>query len=134
MKIEITGDKEVIKALEGLGPKVERKVLGKAMRTGLRPLLEQAKAEAPVDTGKLRDSLVIRVAKSKKRGTVALEVRPNEKKFADGHYYPAQVEYGTEHTEPNPFLARAFEAGAEDARDVALGEIQKGIDDIVRNG
>jgi len=134
VKIEITGADDIIKALDELGSKVEKKILRQAMRKGLKPLLDEAKSRAPVDTGNLRDSLVIRAAKSRKRGTIALEVRPNERKFDGEHYYPAQVEYGTSDTEPNPFMAEAFSSAGETAKDVALDEIKRGIHEIVRNG
>jgi HK97 gp10 family phage protein len=131
MKIEIAGAQEIIKALEQLAPKVEKKILRQAIRKGLKPLLDEAKDQAPVDTGDLRKSLTIRVAKSQKRGTIALEVRPNERKYDGRFYYPAIVEYGRKKArpmEPNPFMAKAFEGKAEEAKDVALREIKRGID------
>jgi HK97 gp10 family phage protein len=142
MKIDIVGAKEIIKALDQLAPKVERKVLRQSIRKGLKPLLDECKANAPVapvDGGKLRDSLAILTALGKKkRGTIALEVRPREKWWAGEHYYPAQVEYGRpnldNHMEPNPFMAEAFSHRGEAAKDVALQEIKKGIDKIVENG
>jgi HK97 gp10 family phage protein len=134
VKIEITGADEIIKALDELGPKVEKKILRKAVRKGLKPLLDEAKARAPEDTGKLKQSLTIRAAKSRKRGTIALEVRPNERKFDGEFYYPAVVEYGRSDLEPNPFMAESFKAKADEAKDVALEEIKRGIDEIVRNG
>lgn len=134
MKINVSGDKDVIKALKGLGSKVEKKVLRQAMRAGMRPMLAAAKADAPQDTGHLKNSLVIRAAKSKKRGAIALEVRPNEKQYPPGHYYPAQIEYGTSDTPANPFMAEAFGATGETAKSIALKMIATGIDAIVKQG
>jgi len=139
MKIEITGANEIVKALEQLGGKVERKVLRQSIRKGLKPLLDECKADAPVDGGKLRDSLAILPALGrKKRGTIALEVRPREKWYAGEHYYPAQVEYGRpnldNHMDPNPFMLEAFSHRGEASKDVALREIKKGVDEIVEDG
>jgi HK97 gp10 family phage protein len=138
VKIEVSGAQEIIKALDQLAPKAERKVLRQAMRKGLKPLLDAAKAEAPVDSGKLRNSLVIRAAKSRKRGAISLEVRPNEKWWAGDHYYPAQVEVGRpnldNHMDPDPFLTRAFESTGEASKNVALQAIKAGIDAIVSEG
>ncbi len=138
MKIEVAGADDVIKALEQLGSKVEKKVLRQAIRKGLKPLLAECKAEAPVDSGKLRNSLAILTALRKRRGTVALEVRPREKWWAGDHYYPAQVEYGRPNLdnrmEPNPFMAEAFSHRGGEARDVALQAIKRGIDELVEKG
>ncbi|APW60489.1 HK97-gp10 family putative phage morphogenesis protein [Paludisphaera borealis] len=134
MKISVSGDKDVINALKSLGSKVEKKVLRQAMRAGMRPMLAAAKADAPEDTGHLKSSLVIRAAKTKKRGAIALEVRPDEKKYPPGDYYPAQVEYGTSDTLPNPFMADAFASTGETAKSIALGMIAAGIDAIVKQG
>jgi HK97 gp10 family phage protein len=134
MKLEAHGAQDVIKKLEALGGKVERKVLGKSIRTGLKVLLAECKANAPVDGGLLRKSLAVLTALKKKRGTVVLEVRPNEKKFLGGHYYPAQVEYGRKkkNQPPNPFMLKAFSHRGEAAKDAAVAAVAKGIDDLVK--
>lgn len=133
MKLELDGVKEVIKALESLPPNVEKQVLRKAMRSAMKPLLAQAKAEAPVKSGLLRSSIVLRAAKKKKRGSIAFEIRPDGKKFAKG-FYPAQVEFGRKDMLANPFMARAFASAGGTARDLAVQAILKGILQLADKG
>lgn len=63
IKLEIEGIDETIKALNKLPLEIERKVLDKAVRKGLKPTLQLAKAYCPVDTGTLRDSLIMKTKK-----------------------------------------------------------------------
>jgi len=46
--LELHGVGELIRSLQELTPAMENKVLRKAMRAGAKPILEQAKANAPV--------------------------------------------------------------------------------------
>lgn len=56
--------KEIFKILgEDFGTKDQRKILAQAVRKSMQPVLMQAKANVPVDTGGLRESLRIEARK-----------------------------------------------------------------------
>lgn len=61
MKFKVEGLRELDAALAQFKKSTARGVLNRALRKGAKPILEQAKTNAPVDTGELRDSLGIRV-------------------------------------------------------------------------
>jgi hypothetical protein len=72
------GLKDLEAELVALGANEGRKVLTRAARKAFAPVLEQARANAPVDTGLLRDNIVIVTQKPKDGAsvvTVGLRVR-----------------------------------------------------------
>ena len=85
-KINIKGMAELSKLLKELPEKVQRNVVRSALRAGAKPILEEAKANAPVDSGALRDSLEI--ATSGKGGVPTATVRTKL-------FYARFIEYGT---------------------------------------
>ena len=73
-RMAIHGGPQLVRLLEELGPKIADKHLRAAVKAGLQPMLEEAKAEAPVDTGRLKETLIAQV--SKKKGQIVGRVRP----------------------------------------------------------
>jgi HK97 gp10 family phage protein len=134
--VVVTGVKELDRALAKLEPAVRRKVVRQAMRKGLKVMADAVKAEAPVDTGTLKDAVKVRAVKQRRRGAIELEVRiladDNTKKTSaetgQTVFYPAVVEYGTAHAPPNPFMRRAYEAKGEAARQATLKAVIEGIE------
>jgi HK97 gp10 family phage protein len=129
--IVITGLKQVDKRLRTLEPRVQKKVIRQAMRKGLKVLAAAVKAEAPVLTGTMRDNVKVRAVKSRRRGSIQLEVRieANDEtkhtspKTGKTVFYAAVVQYG-----PDPFMERAFDSAGERARQVALKALLGGIE------
>jgi HK97 gp10 family phage protein len=128
MTVVVTGIKELDRKLARLPGKVQRKVLRQAMRAGMKLVLEEAKAEAPVDTGRLRGAIKLRAAKNRTRGSVALEVRIEGADFEENHFYPAQVEYGRAGMSAEPFMGPSFDAMGPTARDVAMVKLRDGVE------
>src|SRR4051794_30652775 len=91
MKIE--GGKEIDEALGALEKKVARKYLRKALREGAKPILDQAKADAPELTGLLKKSIKISAGKMK-NGVMKAIVGLNKKWFTGRTYYAAWQEFG----------------------------------------
>lgn len=79
VKVKVEGAAELKKALEQLAPKLQRKVLRKALRAGARPILKRTKATAPVDQGLLKRALTIRALKTRKRGLVGVKITTGRK-------------------------------------------------------
>jgi HK97 gp10 family phage protein len=85
----ITGLKELQAFLDQLPAKVESNIMRSAMRQGALVMLEEAKRNVPVKTGKLRDGLV--VTTRLRRGVVTSKVQAKGKHASLAHL----VEYGT---------------------------------------
>ncbi|RUS47563.1 HK97-gp10 family putative phage morphogenesis protein [Cohnella sp. AR92] len=99
---KIEGMKELERSLNKLG-KVPMSVVTPAARAGAQIALKAAKANAPVDTGALRDGIILkperRVKAGKKMYDVMMDPAKNDifvKITESGHryYYPASQEYG----------------------------------------
>lgn len=98
--IEIKGAAELQRALKELPVKLERVVLRGALRAGAVEIQREAKALAPVESGRLRDS--IRISGGAKRGGyVYSQVKVGGNKKGDA-FYAHMVEFGTKPHEIKP--------------------------------
>jgi len=89
----ITGDKKLNRALFRLEKTEAKKIVRKAAREALRPVLSQAKANAPEDTGRLVASLKIRALKrSRKRFGATVQTAAGN--FQGETYYGGFQEWG----------------------------------------
>jgi len=80
------------------------KELTKAVKKGIKPIYDEAKANAPEGkTGNLKDAMITKREKSKKRGKVVYQITfdsayndvlAKESKDGKRSYYPASQEYG----------------------------------------
>ena len=96
--IELFGDKQLVQRFQALERGVGKKVLRRALREAGRPVLASAKQNAPVDTGKLKDTLKLRAKKSR-RNTYGVEIRTGTRSelgidSTAGGFYPASQEFG----------------------------------------
>lgn len=101
-------NKELLKKLKQLPGKVTG-AISKTGRTEIGPLyVKAAQAEAPVDTGSLRDSLRphVRILKGRR---VLMTIRTGPKQHARPSLYIKFLESGTNKNQSNPFRARALE-------------------------
>lgn len=99
-EFEIKGGAELQRALNELPVKLERNVMRGALRAAAVQIEQEAKARAPADSGKLRDS--IRVSTGAKRGgTVYAHVKVGGVKKGDA-FYARFVEFGTRPHEIRP--------------------------------
>jgi HK97 gp10 family phage protein len=121
----VTGVREIDRKLRRLEYKVQRKIVVDAMKRGLTPLLNEVKANAPVDTGAMRENIKIRAGKGRK-GLVKREVRVGDKQMG-ADFHAQHVEFGTENAPPHPFMGPAFESHGPDARDRVEREILAGV-------
>ncbi len=94
--IKFTGGKELDRALGKLPDKVSTKIERKAVRFAMKPVLETARARAPVDTGAGQRSLRITSRQRKKRGVVYAQVDTGKGNLSVGDtFYLGFYEYGT---------------------------------------
>lgn len=133
VSIKLEGIGEVDKALKALemefGDKMARsKVLVPAVREALKPVLTQAKANAPKDSGDLEKSLIIEARRPTRRDrrskyvtqtdtVIAAVTTASGKKLAKmGIKSDARAiaqEFGTAHNPAQPYLRTALESNAQ---------------------
>jgi len=107
----LTGDKELIAKLNGLGGKVYRKVVAQASRKAFAPVVSSAKSNVVKDTGLLKKSIGIKQKRYPRAGRIvtivgprtgfgkkimAKTIRGEVEVFRDPVRYAHLVEYGTQ--------------------------------------
>lgn len=97
--IKLDGGKELARALRKLPEKVALKIERKAARRAMKPVLQTARATAPVDSGAMRRGLRLTSRAKLRTGVVTVKVdtgkrKPNAGK-EDDPFYAGWVEYGT---------------------------------------
>ena len=93
MSFQVQGLKEVQEKLRQLGQKTAKKYVRKSLRAGAKPVLSQARSNAPVKTGLVRRSLRIVGGKGRK-GVVQVRIVLGVKLYVGKSYYGAFVEIG----------------------------------------
>lgn len=89
--VEIRGLSELHAALQSLPANIERNVLRGGLRAGGQVIAAEARAQVPLATGALRDSVRVSMRVSSKSGTVRAQVKAGNKKA----WYAHLVEFGT---------------------------------------
>ncbi len=146
-KSEIVGMKELERALRELG-KVPQTAATQSARAGGRIALKTAKALAPVDTGELREGIIMKRERSRVKGKAVYDVMMDPgmndvfvKISKDGkrYYYPASQEYGFLTVDGGyvpgyRFLRRAIDENAEQIERRVLEVAEKEVDKALRKG
>lgn len=157
IKMETHGLMDLAEGLKGLeeelvalGAKEGQKVLRAAARKAFAPVLEEARAKAPRDTGLLAENIVI-VTQAPKEGdgvvNVGLRIRKSKETriskhgtSKDGtqrmatspHWRWHFVEGGTSKTAARPFLRPALDNNADKVVSNLRGELRKAIDRVLK--
>lgn len=124
---------------DDFGPKDSRRILVSGVRQAMKPALETAKANVPVDTGALRASLRIEARRPNKKMKASKYINEGDtvvatvttapgKVLAKKTYYNEKTkkrtkgiesdaraiaaEFGTAHVAPQPFLRSALESNS----------------------
>jgi HK97 gp10 family phage protein len=144
------GLKDLETELVALGANEGRKVLTRAARVAFKPVQEAAQAAAPVDTGLLRENIVIVTQKPKDGESVVnvgLRVRKSKETRISKHGVSAGgthrlstsphwrwhfIEGGTSTTPARPFLRPALDANAAKVLASLNGELRKAIDRVLK--
>lgn len=124
--ITIEGLAPILAALENIKFGAKNKILRTALRKGSRPILAQAKALCPVETGTMRKALG--VVGTTKKGIVTYKIGARRDKgvntpkgFRDPVHYIHLVELGhigITHAPPYPFLRPAYDTQSVQALDI----------------
>ena len=119
---EITGHKKIDKLFKQLTDKVQKNVVKKAMRIGMKPLLDEVKQNVPVDTGATKNDIRIRAGK---RSRDRIEVQVSSK---NDNYIPKFLEFGTSKMAARPFYRPAYESKGEQDKQTTMDELLKIIE------
>ena len=121
-RVQIIGDKEMLRRLNRLSGAKVRAVARPAVRFAMTPINKAAKAKVPRDSNALQKSLGFKAVPAKNvknKGDVVGGIRPR-KGFArqvngrtrDPRFYAHLVERGTKNMRARPFLRPAIDANA----------------------
>lgn len=127
-KLVVTGHRLVDTKLAQLEPKIARRVGRKELRNAVKTVvLPKAKAAAPLDTGALEKSLVVRARKRNRTG-IGYVVQTRDGAYKGDQFYGAFHEFGTKHMKADPFLRPAGYSSERAVR----AELVKGILAVLR--
>lgn len=87
--------KLVLAELDKLPAKIEQRIVRGALRAAAKPMLESARANVPVRSGALRDSIRLSAGVDRKAGEVRVSVKAGGKTKKGDPYYAHMVEFGT---------------------------------------
>lgn len=137
--------RETLAALDQLPARIEANLVRGALRAAAKPIFEDARAAAPVVTGRLRDSIRISTGIKRRDGEIVAAVKAGGKQA----YYAHMVEYGTtrhiikgpvvlggqvfknvEHTgsEPRSFMRKAFDNSGQASVDAYAEYFRRNLD------
>lgn len=161
VNMRFEGGKELAEQLKELGEEMREKVIARAMRKAFKPVLEQARATVPVDTGLLRDSLKLATVKPKNAGGMlavgivvvtgkggsrkdiakaaeAASGRKAKKKARkeagrkSAHWRWRWVEKGTPKMKATPFLRPALDGNASNVLEAFRADLERAVKRALR--
>ncbi|WP_196007900.1 HK97-gp10 family putative phage morphogenesis protein [Clostridium tyrobutyricum] len=122
--IELTGVDEILNRLQQIGSNVGR-LENKALKNAAEPVLEDAKANVPVRTGRLKKGLKITNVKKKegiKYILVGVDRGDNSEIF-----YGKFIEFGTSKRTAHPFLQPAYEKNKNTIKEIIAETLKGGL-------
>ncbi len=140
---KLQGMKELLAQLKGLEANLAAKTLTGAARKAFKPVLDAAKAKAPIDSGLLFQRLRLQVIKPKGGDTIAVvglrlgkkpfRIRKKVKKEARNW---AWYEHGVpaHGIAPKPFLRPALDERADQVLAIFQKELAKRIERVLAKG
>ena len=130
--IALTGDKALDRKLKGMHGRFQKKLSRKATRLAARDIvLPDAKAMAPIDTGALEKSLVVRSMK-RRRTKIGHVVQTRDGFFKGDEFYGAFHEFGTKYMKADPFMRPAVYGNTESIKRKYRSALTEAIADEAR--
>lgn len=143
--ITVQGVDRIVKSLAILPPKLRKKVIVPVLRSEAKVVQKRAKALVPFDAdghqlpgGKhLRQTIKVRVAKTKRRNQISMKVVTGTGKELgipanEKGYYPFALEYGGLAWQPKPYMKPAYLQTKGQVVKTARYKIAQGIEEIMR--
>lgn len=134
LNLELLGADELVAKLRAFPEVIEKKIVRQAIRKAVKPIMATAKENAPVDTGKMRDTIRLRALKRRRNrvGFAIITGTREELGIPSDYewYYPSIVELGdgTGNHPPTRFLRNAMDAHRESALAQLRMDIGRGIE------
>ena len=122
--IELTGVDEILNKLQQMGINISR-LENKALKNAAEPVLQDAKANVPVRTGKLKKGLKITNVK-KKEGVKYILVGVDRGDNSE-IFYEKFIEFGTSKMSARPFLQPAYEKNKDNIRKTIANTLNGGL-------
>lgn len=136
VKAQVLGGETAVKVFDGLPAVLQRNLIRKSVRKAAKPVLDRAKANVPVDKGKLKASLKLRALRRTRKfpGRVGLKIQTSGKDslFAGEQYYGAFQEFGTADIEPSGFLKRAADESKQEVNSIFQAELRARLKESVK--
>jgi len=140
MAMKVEGLQEILNAMEQIKDELKGDPLRASLRKGLTPIVDQAKANAPVDEGRLRDAIKTRPLPaddipsgfSDGQELFVLSSRKKDPDAPDNAWYWHFVEFGTEKMPRRQFLAPAFDSKKQDAIEAFVKEMRAQLEKNVK--
>jgi HK97 gp10 family phage protein len=123
----VQGMSELLRKLRELPKALENRIVNEALEAGAQPILDTAKALAPVDTGLLRESLKVVTAPVRKNSHL-VRVGTEEGDYKGDAFYAAFHELGTTKMPARPYLRPAFDQNVNRAIEIISSEIGTAIE------
>lgn len=122
--IELTGVKEILERLQNIGANVGR-LENQALKNAAEPVLQDAKTNVLVKTGKLKKGLKISNIK-KKNGIKYIQVGVDRGDNSEV-FYGKFIEFGTSKMAARPFLQPAYEKNKDTIRETIAETLKEGL-------
>ena len=128
LNYRVKGAAQLKAKLDNMSRRVSGKLMTEAVKTAMEPVKNLAISRAPVDSGLLRRSIKIGVAKSRYlKGAVVRTGTRRQLNIPDDakYYYPAALEYGTKHIVARSFLRSSLADRKSQALNILEREINR---------
>lgn len=125
--MRIEGLEAFRKTLRALDKKTANKIVRTELRAGMNAVAAEVRRRAPVESGRMKMSVVVRAGK-RKRNIISVQV------VISGHEdaVPSFLEYGTRHMAAAPFARPAAGYAFPIVKALVLGNIKRAIEEAGR--
>jgi HK97 gp10 family phage protein len=132
--IVVRGLPQLNKTLQQLGPVIAQKIGDQALKAAAQEIADEAYRLAPVDTGALRESIVVVSGRraQKLAHVYGIRVHPKDRISMVTFEKPESrrahlAEFGTRHSAATPFLRNAMRTKTNDAFQAVVRTMERGI-------
>lgn len=130
MSNEIKGLEDLIKNLNALPAKLEKKVIRAAVRKGANIVRDKARQNVPKDTGNLQKSIITSGAKVSGKIAFRVSLKQRKTKNSKEPYYGRFIEFGTSKMPAKPFMRPALDESEWEVFDTVVSDIKSNLDKV----
>ena len=128
MSNEIKGLGELIKNLNSLPDKLEKKVIRAAARKGANIIRDKARQNVQKDTGNLQKSIITSGVKITGKIAFRVSLKQRKTKNSKDPYYGRFVEFGTSKTPAHPFMRPALDESESEVLEIVVNDIKSNLE------